>query len=242
MIGDLVNVVLGYAAGAMTILSPCVLPLLPIVLVGAFQRHPLAPVALAAGLSISFATVGLVVALFGFSLGIETDIVRAGSAAIMIAFGAVLLVPALQYRFASIATPLATRSQNVLDQIAPSGIGGQFLIGALLGAVWSPCAGPTLGAAIGLAAHGENSVSAGTIMLAFGLGAATPILAIAYGSKATLRARRDRFLRLAHYGKPIIGTALVSVGALIITGLDKSVEASLTSAMPDWLVAVTTWF
>lgn len=241
MIGDAINVLLGYAAGATTVLSPCVLPLLPIILIGAFQQHVLAPLALAGGLATSFAAVGVLVSLFGFSLGIETDAIRAVSAAVLIALGAVLLVPALQDRFASIAAPLATRSQTLLDRLAPSSISGQFVIGMLLGVVWSPCAGPTLGAAVGLAAQGESPIGSGIVMLAFGLGAATPILALAYGSKASLGARRDRLSHIARFGKPTVGTALVCVGAFIITGFDKIVEASLTRAMPNWLVAVTTW-
>ena len=239
--GEVGNLILGYAAGAMTILSPCILPLLPIVLIGALHQHVLAPLALAGGLATSFAVVGVLVSLFGSSLGIDPDSVRIGSATVMVALGFVILVPALQSRFALIAAPVATRSQTLLDRFAPSGIGGQFVVGILLGAVWSPCAGPTLGAAIGLAAQGANSLGSGIVMLAFGLGAATPILALAYGSKASISTRRDRFSRLARFGKPIVGTALVGVGAFIITGLDRIVEASLTRAMPDWLVAVTTW-
>jgi cytochrome c-type biogenesis protein len=78
------------------------------------------------------------------------------------------------------------------------------------------------------------------VMAMFSLGAATPILALAYGSRQAIVTRRDLLARTSRIAKPLMGTALVSVGALVLTGFDKVVEASLTRAMPDWLVSVTT--
>jgi cytochrome c-type biogenesis protein len=77
-------------------------------------------------------------------------------------------------------------------------------------------------------------------MLAFGLGAATPIVALAYGSRQAIVARREWLARLSRFGKPLMGAAFVSIGAFVLTGLDRIVEASLTRAMPDWLANVTT--
>ncbi len=237
---DLGNLALSYAAGALSTLSPCVLPLLPIVLFGVLERHAWGPLALAAGLSVSFAAVGIAIASFGFSIGLDPSTLRLGIAALMVSMGVVLLVPALQSRLAVIAAPVATGGQTLLNRLQPSGIGGQFLLGILLGAIWSPCSGPTLGAAIGLAAQGETVGKAAAIMLTFGLGASTPILALAYGSRQAIFARRDWLARMSRLGKPLMGAAFVSIGAFVLTGLDKIVEASLTRAMPDWLVTVTT--
>jgi cytochrome c-type biogenesis protein len=141
---------------------------------------------------------------------------------------------------AAIAAPVATGGQTLLDRLQPTGLGGQFLLGILLGAIWSPCSGPTLGAAVGLAAQGETVGKAAAIMLTFGLGASTPILALAYGSRQAIFARREWLARMSRIGKPLMGAAFVGVGAFVLTGLDKIVEASLTRAMPDWLVTVTT--
>ena len=237
---DLGNLTLSYAAGALSTLSPCVLPILPIVLFGVLERHAWGPVALAAGLSVSFATVGIAIASFGFSVGLDPSTLRFAVAAFMVSMGIVLLVPSLQGRLAVIAAPVATGGQTLLARLQPSGIGGQFVLGILLGAIWSPCSGPTLGAAIGLAAQGETASKAAAIMLAFGFGASTPILALAYGSRQAIFARRDWLTRMTQFGKPLMGATFVGIGALVLTGLDKIVEASLTNAMPDWLVAVTT--
>jgi cytochrome c biogenesis protein CcdA len=130
--------------------------------------------------------------------------------------------------------------QALIDRLRPFGIGGQFALGVLLGAVWSPCSGPTLGAAIGLAAQSETAGRAAVVMAAFSLGATTPILALAYGSRQAIFARRDVLARVSRIAKPLMGAALVGVGAFVLTGFDKVIEASLTRAMPDWLVTVTT--
>jgi cytochrome c-type biogenesis protein len=234
------GLVLGYAAGALSTLSPCVLPLLPIILVGAIEQHAWGPVALAAGLSASFAGVGTVLVSLGFSFGIDPTAFRLGAAGLMLIIGIVLLVPTLQRRFALLAAPVAIGGQALIDRLGPSGIGGQFALSMLLGAIWTPCSGPTLGAAIGLAAQSETAGRAATVMAMFSLGAATPILALAYGSRQAIVARRDLLARRSRVAKPLMGATLVSIGALVRTGFDKVVEASLTRAMPDWLVSVTT--
>lgn len=234
------NLALGYAAGTLSTLSPCVLPILPIVLFTAIERHALAPLALAAGLATSFAGVGIALASIGFSVGIDPSTVRLAVAALLAAAGIVLLVPALQGHVAAVAAPVATRGQILLDRLQPSGLWGQFILGALLGVIWSPCAGPTLGAAVGLAAQGKDLGTAALTMAVFALGAASPILLLAYGSRQAILARRDWMARVSRVGKPLMGIAFIGIGLFIVTGLDKLVEASLTQAMPDWLVAVTT--
>ena len=173
-------------------------------------------------------------------MGIDPNAFRLGVAALMLIIGIVLLIPPLQSRFALAAGPVAAGGQALIDRLRPSGIGGQFALGVLLGAVWSPCSGPTLGAAIGLAALSETAGWAAVVMAAFSLGATTPILALAYGSRQAIFARRDVLARVSRIAKPLVGGALVGVGAFVLTGFDKVVEASLTSAMPGWLVTVTT--
>jgi cytochrome c biogenesis protein CcdA len=237
---ELVGLALSYSAGALSTLSPCVLPLLPIILFGALEQHAWGPVALAAGLSASFASVGILLASLGFSIGIDPTAFRLGVAALTLIIGIVLLIPALQSRFALVAAPVAIGGQVLVDRLRPSGIGGQFVLGILLGAIWSPCSGPTLGAAIGLAAQSETAGRAAIVMATFSLGAVTPILALAYGSRQAIFARRNLLARISRIAKPLVGAALVSIGAFVLTGFDKVVEASLTSAMPDWLVTVTT--
>jgi cytochrome c-type biogenesis protein len=237
---ELGRLALGYGAGVLSILSPCVLPLLPIIVFGALELHAWGPVALAAGLSASFVGIGILVASVGFGIGLDPTVLRLAVAVVMVGLGTVLLVPALQVGFAFAAAPLATGGQALIDRVKPKGIGGQVFLGMLLGAIWSPCSGPTLGAAIGLAAQSETAARAAMIMTSFSLGAATPIMALAYGSRRAIVARRDWLARASRIAKPVMGATLIGVGGLVLTGLDKMVEAALTRAMPDWLVTVTT--
>ena len=144
---------LAFAAGILSILSPCVLPLVPIVLGAAVTAHPLGAVALASGLTLSFTGLGLLLALVGFGLGIDAGMFRFAAAAIMIALGAVLLVPSWQARLAGAGGPFSAWADRQFGGFATSGLAGQFGIGLLLGAVWSPCVGPTLGAASLLASR-----------------------------------------------------------------------------------------
>jgi cytochrome c biogenesis protein CcdA len=236
----LATLALSYAAGVLSTLSPCVLPLLPIVLFGVLQRSVYGPLALAGGLAVSFAAVGVFTASLGFSLGLDPFILRYIVALLLLAGGIVLLLPAAQARLAVVSGPVVAGGQALFDRIQPSGFAGQFLLGVALGAIWTPCTGPTLGAAIGLAAQSESLARAAAVMAVFSLGAVTPILGLAYGSRQAVHARRDRLMRLSRVAKPVLGGALVGIGALVLSGLDKRIETILTEAMPSWLIDLTT--
>ncbi|TAN47106.1 MAG: cytochrome c biogenesis protein CcdA [Rhodospirillales bacterium] len=236
------NLAFGFLAGSLSTLSPCVLPLLPVLLGGAVQQHRLAPLALAGGLALSFTAVGLFVATLGFAVDIDGGAIRLVAAGLMVAFGAILASERLQHLFARLAGPLTGGANGMLARMSGDGLAGQFLLGVLLGAVWSPCAGPTLGAAIGLAAQSGTAAQAAAIMILFSLGATAPMLALAYGSRQALSQRRATLARLAELTKPVLGTALLLVGLLILSGLDKVVETRLTDTMPPWLVNLTTRF
>jgi cytochrome c-type biogenesis protein len=231
---------LSYAAGALSTLSPCVLPLLPILLASAVQQHVLAPLALALGLAGSFAGMALFAASLGLSLGIDTSTLRFAAAFLMLALGMVLLVPVLQAELTQRMGRLTGWANRLLERLPSNGGGAPFLLGLVLGVVWSPCAGPTLGAAIGLAAQRETMLQAATVMAIFGLGAATPVLVLAYGSRQVVLSRRDRLRRVSATAKPIMGIAIAAVGLFVLTGLDRIVETHLTNAMPDWLLNLTT--
>jgi cytochrome c biogenesis protein CcdA len=136
--------------------------------------------------------------------------------------------------------PVTGWTSGLLQRVPTKGVGAQFLLGLALGMVWLPCAGPTLGAAVGLAAQRETMVQAATIMAIFGLGTATPLVALAYGSRHVVLSRRDRLRRVSEVAKPVMGIAIAAVGLFVLTGLDKIAETYLTNAMPEWLLDLTT--
>ena len=225
-----------YVAGTLTLINPCVLPLVPVVIATAFQSSRLGPLMLAVGLTVSFAVIGVGVTAFGHLAGVDEALVNRTAAVVMVLFGAILLVPRAQALLARVASPMANRANTGIDRGQGAGAAGQLVVGVLLGAVWSPCIGPTLGGAIGLAANGENLGQAGVIMLAFGIGVSTVLMALAYGSREVLAARRERLTAWMPWAKPVMGASLLVVGIAIFFHLDREIEGRLLDLMPDWLI------
>lgn len=233
---------LAFLAGVLSVLSPCVLPLLPIVLGTAASEHKLGPIALAAGLALSFVTIGLFIATVGFAIGLDADVFRAISAMLLIAIGLVLLVPKLQAQFALVASPVGNWVDERLGGFGTGGFGGQFALGLMLGGVWSPCVGPTLGAASILAAKGENLGQVALTMFVFGLGAALPLMLLGFLSREAMMRWRGRMMEAGKGGKMLLGVVLVAIGLIVATGLDKRIETMLVDASPAWLTELTTRF
>jgi cytochrome c biogenesis protein CcdA len=231
----------GLAAGALSTLSPCVLPLLPLVLGGAAAAHRLGALALGAGLVSGFVAVGMFVALVGFGIGLDGEVFRLGAAVLLGAVGVVLLSAGLQARFALATAGLADAANRVMARMG-GGLAAQFGIGLVLGAVWSPCVGPTLGAASTLAAQGRDLAEVGLVMLAFGVGAALPLVAVSLLSRAALMRVRGRMMAAGSGGRLLLGGAAVMVALLIVSGLDHRLEAALVAASPEWLTDLTTRF
>jgi cytochrome c-type biogenesis protein len=231
---------IGYLAGALSTLSPCVLPLLPILIATALAQHRFGPVALAAGLTLSFALVGLFIATLGASIGLDQGVLRKGAALLLIGFGIVLLVPALQTRLAMATAGLGASGEGVLSRLSGNGWGGQFAIGLVLGLVWSPCVGPTLGAATTLAAQGSHLGQIALLMLLFGLGAGTPLLVIGTLSREAMARTRGTLMAAGRRGKWVLGAVLVVMGLAILSGVDKGFEAWVLDHSPQWLTDLTT--
>ncbi len=187
------SLVLAFIAGVLSILSPCVLPIIPVVLGAAASHHKLGPVALASGLSISFVSIGLFVATIGHLVGLNEDVFRYVAASLIIAIGVVLLLPALQTRLAVASGPIANWTDQRFGNTRGSDLFGQFWIGVLLGAVWSPCV-------------------------------------------------RNQLLSTGHGVKVALGLLFVAIGALVLSGFDKTVETALVDASPQWLTDLSTRF
>lgn len=230
------ELVFGYLAGLLTLINPCVLPVLPIVLATALQASPKGPLALAAGMSLTFVILGVAVSTIGLALGIlPEDVARAG-AVLMILFGVVLLVPQLGAKFSNAASGLSTKADENMDSLDRGSLSGQFWGGALLGAVWSPCVGPTLGGAIALASQGQSLLWVTAIMTSFALGVSTVILLLAYGARATLMKRQALMRRMASKSRVIMGVVFLVVGLAIFFELHIIIERWALQNLPTWLV------
>ena len=231
---------LAFVAGNLSTLSPCVLPLIPILVGTAMNGHRLGPLALGGGLALSFATTGTLLASLGNVFDFNPDILRIFSAWLLVAFGLILLSSWLQQRFAAATAGLGSAGNNWIANFNMAGLRGQFMLGLLLGLAWSPCVGPTLGVAIGLASQGQQLAQVALTMLLFGLGASLPIVVLGMLSREAMQRVRGKMASIGNTGKKILGGIMLVLGVLIISGLDKHLEAALLNISPDWLIRLST--
>jgi cytochrome c-type biogenesis protein len=156
---------------------------------------------------VSFVVLGLGVTALGRSIGLTPETVADAGAVLMILFGLVLLVPAVFRGLRHRDGRVSARADARDGRRRPQRAAGQFLGGLLLGAVWSPCIGPTLGGAISLASQGESLLRAGAIMLAFALGVSTVIVALGYGARSVIQKRQAWMRSIATRARPILGAS-----------------------------------
>ena len=233
---------LAFLAGALTTINPCVLPLLPIVFASALASGRLGPIALVAGLIASFTLIGVAIAAGGNFLGLDERMLRFIAAILFVFIGIALVIPAFDQQFSTLFAKVGAGGAMLAGRAGASGIAGQFAVGLLLGAVWSPCSGPALGAAIALAAQAGGAWQAALRLFVFGLGAASILLLLAFGSRAAIAQRREWLAKIAPVAKQIAGTLFLALGISILTGFDKILETRLLDMTPDWLVNLTTRF
>ena len=230
---------LSLAAGSLTTLSPCVFPLLPLVLGSALQGSRFAPVAMGVGMTVSFAGIGMVLGALGPALGIDADTVRTAGAALLVAFALVMLVPALGERFTRWMLPIASTANAASAKLDGGSLLGALALGSVLGLVWSPCSGPLLGSALTLVAS-EGGVARGGIVLGiFGVGAAIPLVAVAYASRSGFSRVRDWVLSRIDRVRHGFALLLGAMGVAILTGGDKWLEARVLQWLPDAWVNLT---
>ncbi len=224
---------LAIAAGLLTVLAPCILPLLPFLLGTSGGRSKWRPLMISAGFIVSFSALGAAFATAGTFLGLDNRSLRLVAVALLLLFGLALLfekiyeraIAALQPLFARWSAKIAGGSLKRDD--AASGL----LVGLSLGLVWTPCAGPILGSILTLASQRADYLTTLLLMFAYALGAATPMLGIAYGG----RALRARLLKLGPWQgvlNKVFGLLIVGAALLILTGYDLTLQAWLIRFYP----------
>lgn len=230
---------LSWVAGSLTTLSPCVFPLLPLVLGGAVQANRWSPIAMGAGMALSFALIGVLLGTAGPALGIDGDSVRIAGAWLLIAFALVMLIPAASRKFSEWMLPIASTANAASQRFNSSSLSGAFMLGGVMGLVWSPCSGPLLASALTLVAS-EGGAGRGALILGvFGLGAATPLVAVAYASRQGFSRARDWVLAHIETMKKGFGVVLGLAGIAILTGADKWLEAQILTLLPEAWVQLT---
>jgi cytochrome c biogenesis protein CcdA/thiol-disulfide isomerase/thioredoxin len=219
-------------AGAGTALSPCVLPVLPLALSAGATGGRRRPLGIVTGLALSFtfATVALVYVID--ALGLPDDLLRNVAIGVLIAFGAVLIVPAVAARVEAALTRLAP---NRLRGSSGEGFGSGLLVGASLGFVYAPCAGPILAGVITVSASQSFTAGRLVVALAYGIGSAATLYVLMLGGRrlTSRLARRSGRLQVA------MGVVMVLVGALMAAGYDTRFESRIAADLPSFLVNPT---
>jgi len=236
------SLVLAYIAGLVTLLSPCVLPLLPIILYSVLNEHRYGALLLALGLIISFTSTGFLLATIGLSMGLSQELLRQMAGATLIVFGSLLIIHPFYQKFSIGAVFLISKPNNYIAQIQFKGLWGQFALGLVLGLVWSPCVGPTLGSAISLAAQGEDLLIAFLTMLFFAIGTVTPLVLLSKLSRPAIQRWKERMQKANVFLKPAMAIVFIVVGLLFLTGFIFKLEAALINILPNGFIQFITKF
>ena len=226
---------LAFVAGMLSILSPCIWPLVPVVMSSAASSGRTGPLWLALGLSLSFAVAGTVLTYVFLNLNMNPDATRGLAAVLLLVIGLTLLVPKLG-ELATNGLSWLTRPFGGAANVSADTAAGQFGVGALLGLVWLPCVGPTLGAAIALASMGEQMGMAFAVMVSFGIGTTSLLLLAGYASAGLLAKWRPGMINNGQTGKRLLGGLLLLMSLMVITGVDKVLETWALRWLPDWAI------
>lgn len=232
---------MSFMAGNVAVLSPCVLPAVPFIVSSALDQHKLGPVAISLGLITSFSVIGISIAMFGSLFGLDQNVVRIVSAWMMILMGLAFVSLTIQDKMNVVLNRFANKANALLKKKTLTGLGGQYLLGIIVGAVWSPCIGPTLGGAIALAGQADTRFQGAGLILVYGLGIILPFLLMAYGARQ-LTQTRARTMALAKNGKNLLGFLMISFGLAVLTGMDKKFEGIAFDLMPESLLSWLTSF
>ncbi len=231
------SALIAFAAGGITTLSPCVLPLLPILLSSSLQEGRWRPLGVMLGFIGAFSLTTLALAFLVRLWSLPPDIHRSLSVALLLLFGIVLAVPPLGHRFEAWAAQLLPATDG--GETRP-GFWGGLLLGAALGLAWTPCVGPIMAAVITLALNEAVTLGAVIVTLSFSVGASLPMAAVLLGGSALSR-RLRWFQRRSDGVRVVLGLLLLLTAGLIASGADRSIQAALLQAFPGWDRALTGW-
>jgi len=226
----MLELVFAVLAGILTIAAPCTLPVLPILLGASIGRAGyLRPAMIALGFVISFSATALLLGAITRLFDFDPNVLRSTAAILLLAFGLLMLWPApfewLSIRlngWLDLGSSSAQRSEGAL---------GGLVLGTTLGLVWTPCAGPVLGSILTLVATSQNLALASTLLIAYAIGAALPMLTIAYGGQAvTMRVRS--VARVAPRLQQAFGVVVIAFALAAYFQYDTLIVAWLTSIYP----------
>jgi len=222
-------ILLAYLGGALTILSPCILPVLPFVFAGAGQPFWRNGLPLLAGMAATFALVASLAAVGGGWVVAANQYGRWLALALMALFAVALLLPSLATRLAQPLVAAGARLSEVARSDGSTRPGASFAVGVATGLLWAPCAGPILGLVLSGAALQGASLGSSLLLLAYALGAASS-MAIVLLAGGKVLARLKRSLGVGEWLRRGLGATMLAGVVAIALGLDTGLLARISVA------------
>ena len=228
----MLNLVLALLAGIVTIAAPCTLPVLPILL-GASVGHTgkIRPAMIALGFVVSFSAAALLLSALTRVFDFDPNVLRTAAAILLLGFGLLMIWPA-PFEWLSIRLGgLLHRSAANHVSAGPGALGG-FVLGTTLGLVWTPCAGPVLGSILTIVATSTDTAWASLLLVVYAIGAAIPMLAIAYGGQAVTTRVRS-IARISPKLQQGFGVVVIAFAIASYFQYDTLIVAWLTGFYPQ---------
>jgi cytochrome c biogenesis protein CcdA len=234
------SVIMVFIAGLATVITPCVLPILPAVLSGSVGSR-LRPIAIVTGMSITFTLMGILISAVA-SFGYITDYLRWFSIFFIIGMGAVLFDDDINNEYVKITSSIVNFGRqhvtflgNLESKVPQGGLFGGLFLGMSLGIIWIPCVGPILGSVLAFVAESSGSsgnlLHAASLLIVYSMGVSIPMLIIAYSGKS-VSGRISWFVKRGHFFKKLSGLVLILVGLMMLFGIDKFLQAKLLPYFP----------
>ncbi|PIR97677.1 MAG: cytochrome C biogenesis protein [Candidatus Doudnabacteria bacterium CG10_big_fil_rev_8_21_14_0_10_41_10] len=222
----MIQILFALVAGILTIGAPCILPLLPILLGASVgQKSKTRPLFIALGFVLTFTIVALTLSFLVQSLDFSPDLLRKIAVVALAVFGAFLIWPAPFEHLTRRLSGISTKAGVTASKFGDGNLGG-FILGIMLGVIWTPCAGPILGSILTLVATSTDIGRAGILLVAYAVGAGIPMLVVAYGGQLiTTRVRS-----LAKYAtriQQVFGVLILALAAAMYFQYDLVLQAKL---------------
>jgi len=221
----IILLIFAFLAGIVTILSPCILPILPIVLSGTVSGDKKRPYGIILGFILSFTFFTLFLTTIIQLTGIPTNTLRIFAGVILLIFGLSLIVPGFQNLIERLFSKLSVLGPKASPH---AGFWGGFIIGLTIGIVWTPCVGPILASVIALAATARVTTETFLITLTYSIGTAIPMFLIMYGGKNLLN-KNPWLTKNTTIIQKAFGVLMILFALLIFTNVDQQIEAYLAA-------------
>lgn len=231
----IILILFAFLAGIVTILSPCILPVLPIILTGAIGADKRKPLGIVVGFVASFTFFTVFLSTLVQLLGLSADVLRNLAIGIIFALGISLLIPQLQVYIEVLFSKLSSKMGS---QKPHHGFWGGVLTGLSLGLVWAPCVGPILASVITLAATSQLSIVVFLITFAYSLGTAIPMFAIMIGGQR-ITAKLPNIMKYANKIQQVFGVLMIVVAAALYFNFDRQFQAWLLEKFPQYGAGLT---